>query len=121
MDKKKPAGGGHPHAGRRFASDARHFTPRLDARTVKAGIDPTGFYRAEVPTMPAPKRGGWVDGGLCPFHDDRSRGNFRVHTETGAYVCFACGAKGSDVVAFTQARHGLSFREALEWLGGAYA
>lgn len=84
-------------------------------------IRPVDFYRLEIPTMPPPKRPtGWADGGLCPFHDDRRRGNFRVNLDTGGFRCFACGAKGSDIIAFVQMRHGLNFRDALRELADAW-
>ena len=31
---------------------------------------------------------------LCPFHKDTNP-SFSVNIETGAYICFACGAKGN--------------------------
>ncbi|QSA97730.1 hypothetical protein JWZ97_02540 [Methylococcus sp. EFPC2] len=88
---------------------------RPDAATIKAGVNPRSFYKAELPEMKEPRRmaGGWVDGGLCPFHADGRAGSFRVHLETGAFCCFACGAKGGDIVAFVQQREGLSFHDAL--------
>ena len=83
---------------------------------VKRGISPAEFYADELPAMPTPKRYGWNDGGLCPFHADARAGSFRVHTETGGFHCFACGAKGGDIMAFTMLRDGLSFRETLNHL-----
>jgi len=80
---------------------------------VKALIPPADFYRAELPAMPPPRGGGWHDGGLCVFHADNHAGSFRVNLETGAFTCFSCGAKGSDIIAFVQLRDGLSFPEAL--------
>ena len=53
---------------------------------------------------------------VCPFHDD-TRPSLRVNTETGAYRCMVCGAKGGDVLAFHRARHGLSFVQAARDLG----
>lgn len=97
---------------------------RLSADVLKAAIDPAAYYAAALPGMPEPHRSaGWVDGGLCPLHDDRRRGSFRVNLDIGAFLCFACGAKGGDVLAFHQARHGLDFRAAVEdlaarWLAG---
>lgn len=82
-------------------------------QNVKAFIPPVDFYRAELPAMPPPRGSGWRDGGLCPFHSDNHAGSFRVNLETGAFKCFSCGAKGSDIIAFTQQRDGLSFPEAL--------
>jgi len=94
---------------------------RIDARKLKARIPPGSFYALELPGMPPPKRDeGWTNGGLCPFHDDRHSGNFRVNLDTGAFTCFACGAKGSDVIAFVQLRDGLSFPEALRALADAW-
>jgi DNA primase len=84
---------------------------------VKRRIRPSEFYLLELETMPVPRRvRGWVDGGLCPFHADRHRGNFRVNLESGAYHCFACGASGSDIFDFLMHRDGVSFSEALHYL-----
>ena len=83
---------------------------------VKGSIPPADFYRAELQTMPPPRGGGWRDGGLCPFHADKTAGSFRVNLETGAFTCFSCGSKGADIIAFTQQRDGLSFPEALRKL-----
>lgn len=85
-----------------------------DAARVKAAILPREFYRAELSTMPTPKRDtGWVPGGRCVFHDDRHEGNFRVNLGTGAFTCFACGCKGRDIIAFTQQRHRMTFMDAM--------
>lgn len=90
---------------------------RLSAEDVKAGVSPLAFYQHEISSMPTPRRDrGWVDGGLCPFHKDRHRGNFRVNLDSGAFTCFTCGAKGQDVIAFLQLRYGTSFGGALSAL-----
>ena len=92
-----------------------------DAAAIKAAVSPAGFYRAELPKMPAPHREhGWVDGGLCPFHPDKHARNFRVNLDSGGFTCFACGAKGGDIVTFTQLRHGLSFPDALKAIASAW-
>lgn len=93
---------------------------RLSAATVKVAVPPSAYYPAELPSMPAPQRAGWTDAGLCPFHADKHAGNFRVNLATGAYRCFACGAKGGDVLAFHQQRHGLNFPDALQDLVRRY-
>lgn len=80
---------------------------------VKNDVAPSRFYHAELPAMSPPRGGGWRDGGLCPFHNDRKSGSFRVNLDTGAYVCFSCGARGGDIIAFIQQRDGLSFRDAV--------
>jgi DNA primase len=90
---------------------------RNQAKRIKESVSPQEFYREELPTMPPPRRNtGWVGGGLCPFHDDHNTGNFRVNLDTGAYFCFACGARGGDIIDFIRARDGLGFAEALETL-----
>jgi DNA primase len=95
--------------------------PNLNlVQEVKGRIAPANFYRAELPTMPAPRGGGWRDGGLCPFHDDQHAGSFRVKLDTGSFKCFACGANGGDIIAFTQLRDGLSFPEALQKLSSEW-
>jgi hypothetical protein len=86
---------------------------RLTAAVLKAALPASLYYARMLPDRPATPRTGWVDGGLCPFHADRHRGNFRLQLDTGAYCCFACGAKGGDILAFHQAYTGLSFQESL--------
>lgn len=105
-----------PHTGglgNRYGWPRKSIPTGPDAHDLKAAIDPAAFYTSENPTMPPTRRVGWVDGGLCPFHADKRRGSFRVNLNNGAFRCFACGAAGSDVVAFTMLRDGLAFREAL--------
>ena len=85
-------------------------------QNVKSYIPPSEFYRAELTTMLPPRGGGWRDGGLCPFHDDKHAGSFRVDLENGAFKCFSCGTKGGDIIAFIQQRDGLSFPEAVQKL-----
>ena len=56
--------------------------------------------------------------GLCPFHEDRHATNFVVQPGKG-YKCFACEAKG-DAVKFIMEHEGLSFLDAIRWLGKHY-
>ena len=60
-------------------------------------------------------RGKWRDA-LCPFHPDR-KPSMRVHAESGAFRCMACGAHGGDVIAFHMLRHELGFIDAAKALG----
>lgn len=55
--------------------------------------------------------------GLCPFHRERSP-SFYVYDADGHYFCFGCQA-GGDAIDYLRETRGLSFRQALEWLGGA--
>jgi len=93
----------------------RAFGRTLDVKFIKSRINPLDFYGRELPTVKI-KPGTWVDGGLCPFHDDHSRGSFKVNLVTGAYRCFSCGVSGGDIIDFARALYGLSFVEALKKL-----
>lgn len=87
----------------------------LSADFVKNALTPHDFYSHELPDARL-KRHGWNDGGLCPFHADNKIGSFRINLITGAYKCFACGAAGGDILAFTMALHGFDFAQALQAL-----
>lgn len=62
--------------------------------------------------------------GLCPFHDDRHTGNFIVRPKRlkdgNTFRCFVCGAKG-DSVEFLMRHEGLTFPDAIRWLGQKYS
>lgn len=57
--------------------------------------------------------------GLCPFHDDEHATNFSVYPAKQCFKCFACDAKGG-VIEFLKRHEGLSFPDALRWLGKRY-
>ena len=64
--------------------------------------------------------------GLCPFHDDRTDGNFIVRPSSIAeknhgntYRCFVCDKKGGPV-QFLMEHERLSFPDAIRWLGKKY-
>ena len=65
--------------------------------------------------------------GLCPFHDDKTDGNFIVRPSTlsydrpgrNSYRCFVCDAKGGPV-QFLRNHERLSFPDAIRWLGKKY-
>lgn len=75
--------------------------------------DPVLYFAEQA--VPLIGRGPWRSA-VCPFHDD-THPSLRVHVETGAYRCMACGAHGGDVLAFHRARHGLGFAQAARDLG----
>jgi DNA primase len=93
----------------------RTNSKNLQVDFIKNTITPLDFYKYELPCANL-KRYGWKDGGLCPFHNDRKPGSFRVNLNTGAFKCFACGASGGDIIAFTMERYGLTFIDALQKL-----
>ena len=53
---------------------------------------------------------------LCPFHPDSSP-SLSVNLDSGGFYCFACGAKGGDVVDFVRQRYGLDFVLAAKYVG----
>lgn len=56
---------------------------------------------------------------LCPFHADRHMGSFKVSSRKNIYTCFSCGASG-DAVKFLMEHEGLTYPEAIAWLGAKY-
>jgi len=83
---------------------------------IKDSIDPVSFYQQEGQEIRTASTREWKIGGLCPFHEDRSIGSFYINDGTGAFKCFACGAKGGDIISFLQKRDDLSFIEATRTL-----
>ena len=83
------------------------------AEAVKRSILPLAFFQAALPAFTPRRTTGWLDGGLCPFHDDRRPGSFKVNLDSGAFRCFSCGASGGSVLDFMMKRDGLDFRTAL--------
>lgn len=59
--------------------------------------------------------GNWKSA-LCPFHQDSSP-SLRIHISTGGFRCMACGARGSDVLAFHMQHYNLPFIDAVKELG----
>ena len=86
----------------------------VDPKKIKLFISPVMFYQQNLGDFNSMGKQSWVDGGICPFHDDRTKGSFKINLDSGAYHCFSCGASGGDIIAFTQQQHGLEFPEALD-------
>ena len=86
---------------RRFAFDRRRLPM------------PGDYYAGEGVKLLG--RGAWRDA-LCPFHQDTNP-SLRVHIETGAFRCMACGTRGGDVLAFHMRRYELGFIDAARSLG----
>ena len=64
--------------------------------------------------------------GLCPFHDDRTDGNFIVRPSSiseknhgNTYRCFVCDKKGGPV-QFLMEHERMTFPDAIRWLGKKY-
>lgn len=75
--------------------------------------DPSQYYRQQGVQL---KGGGAWKSGLCPFHTDTAP-SLRVHLDSGAFRCMACGVHGGDIVAFHQLRYQIQFKEAAQDLG----
>lgn len=54
---------------------------------------------------------------LCAFHNERTP-SMQLNDAKGTYHCFGCGASG-DLVSYVMKTEGLSFVEAMRWLGAA--
>lgn len=74
------------------------------------------FFESEGINLSRENAAGWANAGLCPFHEDRRSGNFRVNALSGAFKCFACGAKGGDLIDYLRLRYGLNFKQAKDRL-----
>ena len=89
---------------------------RNEIDLLKKRTNTTQFYQKHTGAAGSATSGGWAKAGLCPFHEDERKGNFTYHVESGAYKCFACGAKGGDVIKFLMEKDRLSFVKAVEAL-----
>ena len=57
---------------------------------------------------------------LCPFHDDRHIGSFKVSATKNVATCFSCGWSGGPIDFLMEQEH-LSYPDALRWLGKKYS
>lgn len=57
---------------------------------------------------------------LCPFHQDRDLGSFKISPTRNLYTCFSCGAQGGPV-DFLMNHENMSFPDAIRWLGKKYS
>lgn len=58
---------------------------------------------------------GWMQV-RCVFHEDR-HASLSIHCGRGAFRCFACDARGGDLLAFEMLRTGADFKTAARALG----
>ena len=58
--------------------------------------------------------------GLCPFHNDRNIGSFKVSPVKNICHCFSCGAHANPV-EFIMKIENLTFPDAIRWLGKKYS
>ena len=74
--------------------------------------DAISFFEGECLPLKGP--GKWRTA-HCQFHGGSD--SMRVNTESGSWVCMACGEKGGDVLAFAMRAHDLGFVAAARMLG----
>jgi len=84
--------------------------PTLHARLP----NPLLYYRQELPSLVM--HGEWAQA-PCPFHNDRNP-SLSVNITSGGFICFACGAKGGDIIDFHRKRYQLGFRLAVRQIEG---
>ena len=83
------------------------------SRDIKSSINPTDYYISRIQDFKR-NRPGWQNV-KCVFHGDNGP-SLAVNAETGGYLCFGCGAKGGDIIAFEMAMNRCSFNDAIKTL-----
>jgi hypothetical protein len=74
--------------------------------------DTVSYFEGEGLTLRGP--GKWKTT-RCEFHGGSD--SMRINTDTGGWVCMACGEKGGDVLAYAIRKFGLDFVDAARMLG----
>ena len=74
---------------------------------------PASYYSKEFQKLKIKSE--WVKINCC-FHND-SVPSLSINMVTGHFRCFACGAKGGDVLDFHMLRYKLSFPDAVTYFG----
>ncbi len=74
--------------------------------------EPAAYFESEGLRLMGP--GKWKTT-RCEFHTGSD--SMRINTETGAWVCMSCGAKGGDVLAYRMQIAGIDFVQACKDLG----
>lgn len=74
--------------------------------------DPCSYFEGQG--LKLTPRGKWRTT-QCRFHGGSD--SMRINSETGAWVCMSCGAKGGDVLAYEMATNGVEFVNAAKALG----
>ena len=88
----------------------QHFKTSFDKSALPA---PADYYLQHFPTLRNEATNEMV---LCQFHNDHNP-SLSLNLETGAFRCFACGAKGGDIIAFHCLKFDVGFVEAAKELG----
>lgn len=94
--------------------------PKIDERVIQRVIDATDIVDVIGAFMPLRKSGTNYTC-RCPFHEDRHDGNFMIRprgvaSHPNTWHCFVCDI-GGDALKFLKMKEGLSFPDAIRWLG----
>ncbi len=90
---------------------------RIDKATIDRVLDVTKIEDVVSDFVSLKKRGSSYLG-LCPFHNERTP-SFSVSPSRGIFKCFSCG-KAGNAVSFLMDLEGMSYVEAIKWLGHKY-
>lgn len=92
-----------------------NFTKNKDRRKFDRSLlpAPAVYYSQEIQNLKIKSE--WIQTHCC-FHDD-SKPSLGINMNDGHFRCFACGAKGGDILAFHRLRYGMSFTEAVDYFG----
>jgi hypothetical protein len=75
--------------------------------------NPQRYYAVQFPDMKLHPKSLWISV-LCCFHKENSP-SLRINLHSGGFICFGCGVKGGDLVAFHQRRYGLTFIQTVDF------
>ena len=75
--------------------------------------DVLAFYSKEFPEIKIKSQWEKV---RCCFHVD-SNPSLSINLISGGFHCFACGAKGGDIISFIMKRYHMTFKETCRYLG----
>lgn len=90
---------------------------KIEHETVQRILDSANIVEVVSDFVTLKRRGtGYI--GLCPFHNERTP-SFSVSPSRNICKCFSCG-KGGSPVNFLMELEGMSYGEALRWLGKKY-
>lgn len=92
-----------------------HSTKNVTGRKfVRSSLpSPKHYYEKEFPGIKI--NGDWAKTHCC-FHDDKIP-SLSINMIEGYFRCFACGAKGGDLLSFHRLRYKFSFVEAVNYFG----
>ncbi len=75
---------------------------------------PSEYYSKQFPGLKIKLE--WVRVKCC-FHEPDNNPSLSISMVNGNFKCFACGAKGCDIIAFHRLRYKLSFIETINFFG----